>query len=80
MFERHVTEEDIRHVLETGETIEHYPDDKPYPSRLVLGWVGGRPLHVVVADNKKERTWIVITIYEPDPTLWEEGFRRRKGQ
>ncbi|RLA95838.1 MAG: hypothetical protein DRG32_06065 [Deltaproteobacteria bacterium] len=80
MFERRVTEEDIRHVLETGETIERYPDDKPYPSRLVLGWVGGRPLHVVVADNKEEGTWIVITIYEPDPTLWEEGFRRRKGQ
>ena len=30
MFERRVTEEDIRHVLETGETIERYPDDKPY--------------------------------------------------
>jgi len=37
MFERGVTQEDVRHVLATGETIERYPDDQPYPSRLILG-------------------------------------------
>ncbi len=79
MFERGVTEEDVRHVLATGETIEEkYPDDQPYPSRLILGWTGNRPLHVVVADNESEETIIVITVYEPNPDLWEEDFRRRK--
>jgi len=70
MFERRITEEDVRYVLETGETVEDYPDDRPYPSRLILGWRGERPLHVVVADD--------VTVYEPDTNLWEEGFRRRR--
>ena len=34
MFERGITEEDVAHVLSTGEVIEEYPDDLPYPSRL----------------------------------------------
>ena len=34
MFERGISEEDVRAVLATGETIESYPSDTPYP-RLV---------------------------------------------
>jgi hypothetical protein len=49
MFERRISREDVRHVLETGEIVTDYPDDQPYPSRLVLGWCGERPLHVVVS-------------------------------
>lgn len=37
MFQRQVSKQDVRVVLETGETIESYPDDAPFPSRLVLG-------------------------------------------
>lgn len=78
MFEREIGVADIRRVLEAGEVIETYPDDKPYPSRLVLGWVGGRPLHVVAADNTEADEIVVITVYQPDPTLWDRTFRRRK--
>lgn len=78
MFERDVSEVEIRKVLENGETIESYPTDTPYPSRLVLGWVENRPLHVVVADNLDENEWIVITVYEPDPKRWEADYKRRK--
>jgi len=78
MFERCIVVEEVRRVLETGETIESYPDDAPYPSRLVLGWVGDRPLHVVVADPPGEDAIIVITVYEPDPGRWEDNFRRRR--
>jgi hypothetical protein len=78
MFERRITEEEVGETLENGETIERYPDDAPYPSRLVLGWCAGRPIHVVAADNPEEDQIIVITVYEPDPTLWEPDFRRRK--
>lgn len=55
------------------------PEDKPYPSKLVLGERGGRPLHVVVAENATDNERIVITVYEPDQDQWESGFRRRKG-
>lgn len=78
MFERRITTHDVRRVLMTGEVIEDYPDDKPYPSRLILGWCAGRPLHMVAADNPADQGIIVITVYEPSPTRWEEGFRRRK--
>ena len=78
MFQRHVSKDDVRHVLESGETIETYPKDTPYPSRLVLGWRESRPLHVVVADNADHQETIVITVYEPDPEEWEQDFRRRK--
>jgi len=27
MFERRIMEEDVRDVVESGETIEHYPED-----------------------------------------------------
>ncbi len=78
MFERGITEEDVRHVLETGEIIERYPDDRPYPSQLVLGWREDRPLHVVVAEQAEADTLIVITVYEPNPVLWEDDFKRRR--
>jgi hypothetical protein len=78
MFERRITHGDVTRVLGEGKTIEQYPGDKPYPSRLVLGWIDDRPFHVVVADNKKEKEQIIITVYEPDSAAWEPGFERRK--
>jgi hypothetical protein len=77
MFQRHINEDDVRHVVEHGETIEAYPKDAPYPSRLVLGWRGSRPIHVVVADNAANQETIIITVYEPDREEWEQDFRRR---
>jgi hypothetical protein len=78
MFQRRVTVEDVRQILATGETIENYPDDTPYPSRLVLGRLGSRALHVVFAENKAMREIIVVTVYEPDPDRWDSDFRRRR--
>ena len=78
MFERHINETDVQYVLVAGKTIESYPDDKPYPSHLVLGWRGSRPLHVVVADNERDRESIIVTVYEPDPDRWEAEFERRR--
>jgi hypothetical protein len=78
MFQRRISDQEVRHVVETGDTIETYAEDSPYPSRLVLGWYGSRPLHVVVADNAMDRETIVITVYEPNRDQWEEGFRRRR--
>ena len=37
MYQRSISEEEVRIVIKTGETIEDYPADFPYPSRLVLG-------------------------------------------
>lgn len=78
MFQRQVSEEDVRQVLTEGQLIENYPNDVPYPSKLLLGWRGSRPLHVVAADNTEGDETIVITVYEPDPQEWEAGFVRRR--
>ncbi len=76
MAERGIREEDVARVISEGKEIENYPEDKPYPSRLLLGWVEHQPIHVVTATAEHEI--IVITVYEPDPSLWEPGFERRK--
>ena len=78
LFERRITEADVDKVLAQGEVIASYPDDVPYASRLLLGWRGDQPLHVVAAYNAQDDEQIVITVYEPDPALWEDGFRRKR--
>lgn len=65
-------------MLETGEMIQDYPEDKPYPSRLVLGWRGSAPIPVVAADSTESDETFVITVYEPTLDLWETGFRKKK--
>lgn len=77
MFERRIAGADVASVLATGEEIATYPDDQPYGSRLLLGWCNNRPLHVVAAYNAQDNEEIVITVYEPDAALWDDGFRRR---
>ena len=77
MFQRQINTEDARHVLATGETIEEYPEDLPYPSRLVLGRKGDRPIHVVVAEDRETGEIIVLTAYQPDPAQWDPEFKRR---
>ena len=77
MFQRRVDERDVRSVLETGEIIEGYPDNTPYPGRLILGWLGRRPLHVVTADNIADNEPVVITVYEPGQDKWSPDFKRR---
>ena len=78
MYQRNITELEVRYVITTGEIVEDYPADTPYPSRLLLGWRDNRPLHVVVTDNFDEMENVVITAYEPDPDIWEGDFKRRK--
>ncbi|MBN1395446.1 MAG: DUF4258 domain-containing protein [Pirellulales bacterium] len=57
--------------------IEDYPEDKYGPSCLILGFTSaGRPLHVQCSYPGRPLIKI-ITLYQPDPTLWTE-FRTRK--
>jgi hypothetical protein len=77
MAERGISRAEVEEAVAHGETIESYPDDKPYPSRLMLATVQERPLHVVVAWNGGDREWVVITVYEPDPAEWDPAFKGR---
>ncbi len=76
MFERKISAKRARQVFETGETIEDYSDDATSPSRLILGWEGKRPIHVVVSENTDEN--VIITAYSPEPGLWTKDFKKRR--
>ena len=70
---------EVLQVLETGEIIEKYTDDTPYPSCLIVGWTEAkRPLHIVCAPVPTEERLIIITTYQPDSNRWEADFKRRK--
>ena len=43
MVERGIGVEEVQSVVNGGQTIEDYPTDTPFPSRLLLGWAGERP-------------------------------------
>ena len=76
MIERVVSRTQVLEVLVKGDIIEEYDDDKPFPSTLILAFVGKRALHVVVALNLG--TAFVITVYEPQSNLFGPEFRERK--
>ena len=78
MYERRISEVEILSALENGQVIESYPADTPHPSALLLGMAGTKFVHVVYADNKDENERIIITVYEPDPTIWHEDMRTRR--
>ena len=64
-------------ISNRSEVIEDYPEDKYGPSCLILGFTAdGRPLHVQCSYPSRPLVKIV-TVYEPDPSLWLD-FRIRK--
>ncbi|MBI5934197.1 MAG: DUF4258 domain-containing protein [Chloroflexi bacterium] len=78
MFARRIAVENVRRVLQNGETIEDYSDEMTHPGGLMSGRQGKRILHVVVAENISDGETLVITAYEPDPSQWKSNSRERK--
>ncbi|MBI4680032.1 MAG: DUF4258 domain-containing protein [Nitrospirae bacterium] len=78
MMEREISREAVKQVLLSGEIIEDYPDDKPYPSALFLGWVEEQPLHVVTAFDSETDYCFVITAYKPDLEHFESDYKTRR--
>ena len=66
-----LTFDEIYFSVMHGEIIEDYPNDKPYPSCLVMGKnFSGEPIHSVWAYNSGNGWAVLITVYRPDPALW----------
>jgi hypothetical protein len=78
MFQREIAVDDVLRALHFSEEIQDHSTDEPFPSRPMLGWSGSRPLHVVITGTADDDELVVITVYEPDPMLWDAGFRRRR--
>ena len=78
MMERRISRDTVKEVLLSGEIIEDYPDDKPYPSALFLGWIKEEPFHVVAAFDSVSRYCFVITAYIPDLEHFESDYKTRR--
>lgn len=78
MLERDISATEVAAVLRDGSIVERYPEDTPYPSKLVAGWTGHRHLHVVAAELPDKADTVVITVYEPNAGHWESPSIRRR--
>lgn len=77
LLQRNISQDEVMEAIQTGEVIEHYPDDYPYPSCLVLGiTIAGKYLHVVCGRGVNE-VWL-ISAYTPNPAEWENDLKTRK--
>ena len=77
LAERMIKQDEALDVLLSGECIQEYPDDKPYPSALFLH-ISNRPLHVVAAFDAVNNFVYIITVYEPKSEFFESDFKTRK--
>jgi len=78
LAERGIQQQAVREVLLKGEKIRDYTQDRPFPSALFLGYIGGKPLHVVAACDEINREAFVITAYEPSLEVFESDYRTKK--
>ena len=75
--ERGLRIKDVRNAIQSGEIIEQYPDDYPYPSCLILGTSStGEKIHVVMSDEGTVSR--IITAYFPAKDKWSDDLRTRK--
>lgn len=78
MFERGISVNSVHNALESGETIEDYSSEMLEPSRLILGFQGKYPFHMVTSENTDANEITVITVYLPDSDKWKKDLRSRR--
>ena len=78
LAERNISQDVIIEVIMKGEIVESYPHNAPFPSCLILGWVEGKPYHVVVSFDEVSEMGYIITVYEPSLDKFESDFRTRR--
>lgn len=78
MFERGISAKRVVSALKLGNTIEDYSSEMPVPSRLILGFHGKHPVHIVASENLERKEITIITVYLPDPDKWTKDFKSRR--
>lgn len=75
--QRGIRAKDVRNCIMTGEIIEQYPDDFPFPSCLILGKSESeKPMHVVASEEGTGSR--IITAYFPDNIRFEDDLKTRR--
>lgn len=75
---RFIERDTILEAFESFEIIESYPDDKYFPSYLVLGRTEGTVFHALFAADVEGDNVCLVTAYLPDPRDWEQDLRTRR--
>lgn len=65
---------EIHDAILNGEILERYPDTGRGESCLILGFAGGRPIHVVC--GWRHKCVLVITVYVPKPPKFVDPWTR----
>jgi len=74
--DRLITTSEVREVIFKGNVIEERKTDLRGESYLLSGKVGSkRVVHVVC--SPKENFLVIVTVYVPDPSEWDEKLTRR---
>lgn len=69
----------IEEAFKKDDIIEEYEDDFPYPSVLILGFDDNNtPIHIACAIS--EKGLIIITVYVPNDSHWDNTFKKRRGR
>lgn len=75
--QRGIKQKDIKNCIMTGEIIEQYSDDFPFPSCLIFGYtLNNEILHVVASDEGTISR--IITAYFPNEDKFESDMKTRK--
>lgn len=75
--QRGIKQRDIKSCIMSGEIIEQYPDDFPFPSCLIFGYaINKKVLHVVASDEGTISR--IITAYYPSIEKFEDDLKTRK--
>ena len=77
LFQRGIDPAAVARIVAEAEVIFDYPEDQPFPSALLLGFYGKQAIHAVVARSEQGDCHLV-TIYWPDPAIWDENLKRRR--
>ncbi len=75
MGARLVSDDEVKRVVTTGDVIEHYPNDQPFPKALFMAHIGSDPLYVSCSFDGTNG--YIITVHWYDPSIWIDPWTRR---
>ena len=76
--QRFVARETIIQSADSYEIVEAYPEDKYFPSYLVLGREGDKAFHVLFGADVEGQNVRIVTAYYPSPEEWEMDLKTRR--
>jgi hypothetical protein len=76
--QRFIDRKTIISATQSYEVVEAYPNDKYFPSYLLLGRHGGEAFHVLFGTDVNGQNVRIVTAYYPSPDEWELDLKTRR--